>query len=428
MNMNAKKEMYSEKNLNKCQRKAFEILKQGKNVFLTGEAGTGKSFLLNVFINYLKKKNMNYVVTAPTGIAAINVGGSTLHRTFNIKCGIVSPENKISSSSVLMKTDVLIVDEISMTRIDIFEYIIKCINATIEEKKGNIQIILVGDFFQLSPVVKNDDLSVISNLYPYFNKGYAFESELWNGFTFVNLDTVVRQDDRELIDNLNKARKGDTSCIDFFNNQSSKKKLKDAITLCPTNKEVRRINDKELKKIKGKEYEFFAEVVGIVNDGDKPVEERIVLKEGARVMSLINDTNHMQYQNGSLGTVIDLDDESVTVKFDNKHIETFNPYSWHVKKYDVDKKNKRVIEKNIGTYTQLPLKLAYAISIHKSQGQTFEKAYLIPSCFANGQLYVALSRITCTKGLHLLKKIEAKDLIADEEVLDFYEKYENAIN
>ena len=410
--------------LTKTQNNALELLKKGESVFITGEAGTGKSFLLNTFINLLRSNKKKYMITAPTGIGAINVGGATLHRTFGIKIGIVEPNIEIPFIPTLENIDVLIVDEISMARIDIFEYVVRCIEKVNESRKKKIQIVLVGDFYQLPPVIKKDEYKIFKELFPYVKKGYPFESPLWESLKLkvIKLKEIVRQGDPELIENLNKARIGDKSCIEYFNNKSKKRTIKDAITLCPTNSDVDVINTKEVNKINSKTYYYEAFETGIIKQNEKPTNDVIALKKGVRVMCLINEKD-LLYQNGSLGKVVSCSNDEVVVEFDDGVIETFTPYKWEVKKYGVKKESdkKSVIEEVIGSFTQIPLKVAYAISIHKSQGQTFEKVNLIPSCFADGQLYVALSRVKSIDGLHLVKKIKASDLKADKGVTDFYD-------
>lgn len=411
--------------LTPSQKVAFDYLKNGANVFITGEAGTGKSYLLSAFIRYLKRNKKQFMVTAPTGVSAINVNGATLHRTFSIKTGIVDSSEETPYISALENTDVLIVDEISMARIDVFEYVIKCIKNVKNESNHDIQLVVVGDFYQLPPVIKKEEKGILKSLYPTIKKGYAFESPLWKDLHLmcIHLKDVVRQNDPEFIENLNKARTGDLSCLDYFNSKSSKKALKDAITLCPTNADVDRINEDKISKIKTKNYYYKARITGIVQPSDKPTSDIIVLKNGARVMSLVNSEDN-SYQNGSLGTVVKCDYDEVTVKFDNGIVETLQQHKWEVKRYDLLKEadTKTLYEDVIGTFTQIPLKVAYAISIHKAQGQTFEKMNLIPSCFADGQLYVALSRVKSINGLHLIKKIKPEFLKADEGVNEFYEE------
>lgn len=410
------------------QQLACDCMEHGKNVFLTGDAGTGKSFVVNRFIHWCKKEGKQVVVCAPTGVAAINIGGVTAHRVFKIpiKPLIESPR---SIPTTLKDADVILIDEISMLRVDIFDYIatvLFALNSFRRQRgKGDIQVVLVGDFFQLPPVVTDKDREVLET-YKYRNgmgKGFAFQSQYWSAFNFVciQLDEVVRQDDMEFIYNLNAIRYGDFRGIRYFNQRSNPEIIKDAILICGTNKAVNQKNDEEYKKINSKEFVYDAEIEGEVADSDKMVPDKLKLKVGCRVMTVINDYAG-KYQNGTLATVLSLDDDKIVILTDDGEVADIEPYTWSINNYSANNtKNKVKIKLDcIGTFTQYPLKLAYAVTVHKSQGQTFDKVNLNPYCWDCGQLYVALSRVRAIDGLHLTEQIRPSYLIASSDVREFY--------
>ena len=425
--------------LNTLQKVGFAQMKKGDNVFLTGKAGTGKSFLLNYFIDYAKSRKKKVLITAPTGIAAITLGGSTLHRTFQIPLDLKGIyEGPKDENKVVKEADILIIDEISMVRKDVFEYVMK----SVKSNNKKIQIIVTGDFFQLPPILRSDEeKDYYKHLYGDY-KIYPFQSHFWTefGFTTVELKEVVRQSDRELIENLNLARVGDRKCVDYFNNFYGKKSIKDEISICSTNKQAFEINRGKISSLKGSVKKYEAEIEGDVTSSDKPTEDTLTLKAGARVMMLINDPNQ-QFSNGSLGVVKKLRAGGLDVKLDKGGIVTVEKNTWEVKKYFVtEKKDKKTgkIKKEfelrkVGKFTQLPVKPSFAITIHKSQGQTFEKVCVHPYSWSPGMLYVALSRCQSEKYLRIGEKIKDEFLLVDDEVLNFYypsysEKRENKID
>lgn len=414
--------------LSKDQKNALKLLENGENVFLTGEAGTGKSFLLNFYLSRNKSKR-NILITAPTGIAAINIGGTTLHRAFHapLEPSINTKVNKVPKA--VKSADTIIIDEISMCRIDLFEFVMRTISLAETKMRTNKQVIVVGDFFQLSPVVTNQDREILSQAYPESEKFYCFESKLWadRNFKIINLEIMMRQNDPILIQELNKARKGDVSCINFFNKRVTWDKDPQGITLCATNKEADKINKEEIDKLKGKLYKFKAGVTGNFTKSEYPTLETLSLKLGMRVMTIRNGKG---YLNGSLGYVNDISSEQITVELDNGKFVDIGVETWENLEYtttqEIDEwgnKELKLETSTIGKFIQFPLKPAYAITMHKSQGQTFEKVNLIPYSFAAGQLYVALSRVTTLNGLRLLTQITSDYLKCDDKVLEFYNKY-----
>lgn len=366
------------------QAEALSALRDGRNVFLSGNAGTGKSYVLNAFISDLKARNVDFLALAPTGIAALNLtDGSTIHRTLKIAPGVCAPDGPKGSRKVLDAAKVIIIDEISMCRIDLFDHVMGMISQSMT-RNGAKQVVLVGDFFQLPPVVTERDSALLMKFYPGNLQGWCFKSRYWTGFDFEPhvLKTVVRQSDPDFIDNLNRARVGDASCLDYFNAHSKSSRAylpKDTLVLCANNRIADSINRENVDALDAPKVEFAAAATGTVSNGDKMVPERIVLCRGARVMSLVNSPQE-GYVNGTQGTVTDASADAVTVKFDGvdekvrieRHRWEINKSEAVVEMDDDGRPVNRVKTAVVGTYTQIPLKLAYAITIHKPQGLTFD--------------------------------------------------------
>lgn len=393
---------------------ALTELKKGRNVFLTGEAGTGKSYVIEEFISYAKGKDKNVLVVAPTGLAALNIGGVTIHRTFKAPIGAIL-HHPMQIPEEVEKADIIIVDEISMCRRDLFTWVARIILKASQRKGKGIQFVVVGDFLQLPPVLTEKDNKILK----YTTPGYAFEAKEWEIFDFVtiSLSEVVRQADLEFVTNLNKARIGDKSCLDWINHNHNKKEQEKAIYLCGTNKQADQINKDSLDALKSKEWEFKANETGTVTEQDRPAPRILKLKEGARVMSVINTE---KYVNGSLGTITKIKRNMIEIDFDEAGIQQVSKHEWSINEYQFNEETGKVSKREIGTYEQFPFKLAYAITIHKSQGQTYDAVNLYPYSFAPGQLYVALSRCKSIDKLHLMSQINSSSLITSEDVLTFY--------
>ena len=415
--------------LTKSQQRAYKAIMSGLNVFLTGHAGTGKSYLLNIVRHELSDAGKNVVVAAPTGIAAINVGGTTLHRLFELKPDIYSDRAE-RIPSVLKRTDVLIIDEISMCRIDLFDYIGRVLKKT----HRFIQVIVVGDFCQLPPVIPNkgsnseyfDEKGVLDTHFGFdVGGGFAFLSEQWTRLNFktIILEEVVRQNDPQFIDALDRARRGKVEALEYFAFYSNPQVLPKGIYLAGRNAEVNRINANKLAAIGQRSYFYNAECKGEVREDDKRgATELLELKVGARIMTTANDS---EYRNGDLGYITALTEDSITVLMDNAPKESeIKRYTWEIIRYQVEITDQdRVLFKRtvVGRYIQFPLKLAWAVTIHKSQGQTFDQVNLNPQCWDSGQLYVALSRVRSIEGLHLVSPLYDRYLKLDPAVSDFYE-------
>lgn len=412
--------------LNDEKKEAFKTLCSGSNVFLTGEAGTGKTYLINKYLEYLRKTNKNVLICAPTGIAAANyTGGKTINKAFSISIvpSIISPNTEPSRANIT-NTDTIIIDEISMCRIDVFTYIMKVIEKCNNYRETPIQVILCGDFFQLPPVVTNAEKKILKQIYPTFKEGFAFESEEWEKGKFVNicLREIYRQKNNEFIEALNNARRGISidEAIEYINNNCSNVPIENAMEIHSRNSMVDQINASALNKLETKEYIYKATYSGVIS-GTTTVEDELRLKPGCRVMMLANHQD-LKYQNGSFATVITCGEDYIDVLTDKeKNVIRIIKRDFGFVDEPVLTSEGVIVQNEIGCVNQLPVKLAYAITIHKSQGQTYDKVNLDPEGWENGQLYVALSRIKSLQGLYLYKHINKSSLKTSENVSEFYD-------
>lgn len=436
---------------NTGQEYAYNVMKSGCNVFITGGAGVGKTYTADKFITNMVNKGFNIVVCAPTGIAAQALGGTTMHRQFSIPRGVVTSYlgNAYSYDETLDNTDILIIDEISMCRIDTFDFVAnKVLYANKRRKdagKRIIQIIVIGDFMQLAPVIVNGEDRILENHYGKdIGAGFAFMSKFWKLFNFktVILTEVMRQDaqEREFIENLNRVRAGEKAYIDMIYNRSCRQYIQGAITICGTNREVSEINSKNFSIINEPYMQYEADIQYTSEyDGIQPVssnettfELSLEVKKGARVMLLRNDKQG-RFNNGTLGTIEEAYDNTIIVTLDNG-IGTVNieRVTEEIVRYDTEElqeavrlengltKRYNVAKKIIAIIGQFPIKLAYAITMHKSQGQTYESANISPYSWDCGQLYVAISRVRSLNRLHFNYEPDIKYLVISLNVIKFY--------
>jgi ATP-dependent DNA helicase PIF1 len=412
---------------------ALALLSGGRHVFLTGKAGTGKSTLIREFI---AETDRNVVVVAPTGIAALNVDGYTIHRLFSFSTTTTLDDVRTGRyypgrfAKILGSLDTLIVDEASMVRADLFDQVAAALERfgpVPGTPFGGVQIVLVGDLYQLPPVVHEAEAGYLNARYatPYFFSAESFRSE---DFPTVALTTVFRQqgDDR-MTAILNEIREG--VLVGHARDQLNARTDPDFeppddefwLTLAPTNRLVTARNRQRLERLAGDEITFLARRSGDLSLFDPPVEDELRFKVGAQIMMLNND-QFDRWVNGTLGRVTAArmaDGLVVTVEFTNGDTADVRPYTWEATRPVVDGGSLR--REVIGTYTQLPFKLAWAITIHKSQGQTLERMVvdLSGGMFSFGQLYVALSRCTSMSGLVLKRPVLPKDLRTDKRVVRF---------
>ena len=417
--------------------KAVEILeKTKKHLFLTGRAGTGKS----TFLNYIRKNlAKNFVVLSPTGIAAVNIGGQTIHSVCNFAPNITIEKARKKghsqrNSKLIKKLDMIIIDEISMVRSDLLDFLDNYLRAAKQEIApfGGIQMVFIGDLYQLPPVLKKDEYEVFYENYktPYFFSANSFKYILENFYEnliFIELQTIHRQKDPYFIGLLNQVRDGltDYELIQNLNqrcNQKWQELPKEYIVLTTTNNSANQINEKNLDDLPGQEFLYEGQIEGNFKERDLPTNLDLYLKIGARVMFIKNDPAG-KWVNGSLGFVEEVQESFVTVKLDSGQKVMVDEVSWDLYKTVLNEKTGNLEQKSEGSFHQLPLKLAWAITIHKSQGQTFDKVILNleNGAFASGQVYVAFSRCTTLEGLFLAKKVRSFDIQTDGRIKLFFD-------
>ena len=409
-----------------------------RNIFLTGKAGTGKT----TFLHRLKmRSNKRMVIVAPTGVAAINAKGVTIHSFFQLPFGPILPDDDLGSSSnfnrrfsktkinIIKSLDILIIDEISMVRADLLDGIDKTLRRYKNRNLvfGGVQLLMIGDLQQLSPVIKENEWQLLK---PFYKNAFFFSSQAYqncNPLT-IELKHIYRQENPLFINILNEIRNNNLSIASA--EELNKRYLPDFkpnkedgyISLTTHNNKARLANSQELEKLEGKVHVYKASIEGNFPEHSYPNKEELKLKVGAQVMFIKNDSSsEKRYFNGKIGKVIHLDKDEVIVNCpedDFNIVTTFE--TWENIKYTVDSETKAITEDKIGSYSQIPLRLAWSITIHKSQGLTFERAIIdAQGAFAHGQTYVALSRCKSLEGLILKSKIEPNQSISDRHVIDF---------
>ena len=409
---------------------ACDRIEAGESVFITGRAGTGKSTLLTHFRETTKR---NIAILAPTGVAAVNVRGETIHSFFGFKPDItVDTVKQLSRAKrdAYQKIDTIVIDEVSMMRADLFDAVARflALNGKAPDRPfGGIQMVLFGDLYQLPPVVSRDEQSLFQEHYdsPYFFSAHAFESLNWNS---VELTHVFRQTDDRFLDILNRVRNETVLPEDLaalntrVQEEIDRDRLTDDIFLTTTNDQARAINQERLECLPGRPRTFEAIVDGNFGKNAFPTEASLSLKVGARVMMLNNDSAG-RWVNGTLGQIkkIHRKDDCLVVTLPDGSDEEVTPYTWEMFHFQWDRDSGRLRPGIIGTFTQFPVRLAWAITIHKSQGLTFDRAVidLARGTFSHGQLYVALSRLRTLDGLTLTRPVKKGHILLDRRIQQF---------
>jgi hypothetical protein len=420
----------------------------GKHVFLTGKAGTGKTtFLREIYANTYKQA----VIGAPTGIAAINAGGATLHSLFQLPFGGFIPERGATSQfvgnsklhtpeslirelkmsdvrrKVIREMELLIIDEVSMLRADLLDAIdtiMRYVRFRRNEPFGGVQVLFIGDLLQLPPVVNEGEWNVLKHYYesPFFFNAKVLREEQP---VYLELDKIYRQGDDQFVRLLNNLR---TNQVTTADSEILNSKVKPGFVPAPNenyihltthNYQADQINRRELDKLPGTSRFFKADVQGTFSEYAYPIEAELELKPGAQIMFIKNDvTGAQRYFNGKIGVVAELEENKISVEFtDGSKPVTVDKYEWENKRYVVNEETGDIEEEIVGTFTHFPIKLAWAITVHKSQGLTFEKAIVdVGKAFAPGQVYVALSRLTSLDGLVLTSRVNFDSLHVDKHI------------
>jgi hypothetical protein len=426
------------------------VNKTNQNIFLTGKAGTGKT----TFLKYIKEHTIkNTVVVAPTGVAAINAGGVTMHSFFQLPFGPYIPQsysgNKFSGSykevsdkntlfknirfdknkrKLLNELQLLIIDEISMVRADILDAvdaILRHFRRNYMMPFGGVQVLFIGDMYQLPPVIKDDEWQLLSE---YYNSHFFFDAKVTSEAPplYIELKKIYRQSEQKFIDILNRVRNNNPKEVDLdilndLYNPTIDHSANKAVLLTTHNYKADKINEEELYKLNAVAHIFKGTIEGDFNDKLLPNDLELELKEGAQIMFIKNDSSaEKKYFNGRLATIKKIEAEKIAVLFENDPLPyVIKKETWKNLRYKLNSSN-QIEEEELGSYTQYPIRLAWAITIHKSQGLTFEKLIIdAGQSFAAGQVYVALSRCTSLEGLILHSRIERTSIKTDERIVAF---------
>ena len=418
-----------------------------QSVFLTGKAGTGKSTFLRYICEHTKKK---HVVLAPTGIAAINAGGSTLHSFFKLPFYPLLPDDPNFSlqrgriheffkytkphRKLLEELELVIIDEISMVRADIIDAvdrILRVYSRNLREPFGGKQILLVGDVFQLEPVVKGDERDILNRFYP---TPYFFSARVFGQIDLVSIELqiVYRQTDKVFVNVLDHIRSNTVGAADLqllntrYGTQIEQSEADMYITLATRRDNVDYINDKKLAELPGDPVTFHGEIMGDFPESSLPTSQELVLKPGAQIIFIKNDFDR-RWVNGTIGIVSGFDpiEETLYIITDDGKECDVKRESWRNIRYKYNEEKKQIEEEELGTFTQYPVRLAWAITVHKSQGLTFRKVTIdfTGGVFAGGQVYVALSRCTSLEGICLKKEISRSDIFVKPEIIRFAQQF-----
>jgi hypothetical protein len=423
-----------------------------QHVFLTGKAGTGKTTFLHNLRNHSHKR---MITVAPTGVAAINAGGVTIHSFFQISFGPQIPvenrpkttfsENSSSNEnqikrfsrdkiSIIRSLDLLIIDEISMVRADLLDAIDEVLCRFRDRRRpfGGVQLLMIGDLQQLAPVVKDEEWQILQN---YYDTAFFFSARALQKSSLVTIELkhIYRQSNQHFIDLLNRVRQNNADATIL--RELNKRYIPDFnppeeegyIVLTTHNYQAKNINDSKLFALESKAFHFKAVVSGDFPEYSFPTESELILKKGSQVMFMKNDPSpEKRFFNGKIGRITELGKETIVVRCpgDGDSISV-TPVEWKNVKYGMNETTQEITEEELGTFTQFPLKLAWAITIHKSQGLTFDKAIIdARSSFAHGQVYVALSRCRSLEGLVLSSPLSSSSIKNDDTVFDFSRKVE----
>lgn len=425
--------------LNEQFKKAIDLMENtDKNIFITGKAGTGKSTLLNYFRSITRKK---VVVLAPTGVSALNIGGETIHSFFGFKPNItIQNINRLSPKKrkLYEELDTIVIDEISMVRSDLLDcvdYFLRLNGREKGEPFGGIQMIFIGDLYQLPPVVTSKEKRFFTERY---KSQYFFDADVFKevSLEFIELEKVYRQKDERFIRLLNEIRNNTITeeSLALLNSRVGLEPPPDSdytVYLTPLNETADKINREKLGKLRGKLYTWEAYIEGDFEEGSYPADLVLQIKKGAQVMMLNNDSKG-RWVNGSIGKVVGIrsskgiEDDVIEVQFPDGNIEDILPYTWEIFHYRYNEKTKTIETEEVGSFTQYPMKLAWAVTIHKSQGKTFDKVIidLARGVFAPGQIYVALSRCTSFEGIFLKKPIKKSHILLDRRIVEFLTKFQ----